>query len=165
YLASRDEIAVAALLHDIGKIVLLAAYDRYREIAFTGCTPEQRLALERSELGIDHAMAGGVLARRAGLPERLTAMIGGHHADDARPDVALVRLADVLAHYRGGHPVDQHARWRVAPRPCWWRPGAGGFESGRRSGPPPPRRRFSRNRRTARPRRGRRTCYPSRAGM
>jgi putative nucleotidyltransferase with HDIG domain len=114
HLGTRDEVAVAALLHDIGKIVLLAAYDRYREIAVMPGTPEQRLALERRELAIDHAMAGGALARRAGFPDPLTATIGRHHEDGAPSEVAIVRLADMLAHYQAGHPVDPRLLGRLS---------------------------------------------------
>ena len=35
-----------------------------------GRTPEQRLRLEREKLGIDHAIVGGVLARRWNLPRQ-----------------------------------------------------------------------------------------------
>jgi putative nucleotidyltransferase with HDIG domain len=113
-LGRRDEIAVAALLHDLGKIVMLTAYDRYRDIAFLHYTPEEKLALERRELGVDHALAGGVLARRLGLPDRLIAAICEHHSDEASPEVALVRLADMLAHYQAAQPVDRSALRRVA---------------------------------------------------
>jgi putative nucleotidyltransferase with HDIG domain len=111
---SRDDIAIAALLHDVGKIVLLAAYDRYREIAFVRGTPEQRLLLERRELGIDHVMAGGVLARRLGLPDQLVAAITGHHADERGPDAAVVRVADMLVHHQSGQPIDRPALKRAA---------------------------------------------------
>ena len=44
---------------------------------------------------------GGVLARRWALPNRLATAIERHHADDVEGEAALVRLADMLAHY--GH--------------------------------------------------------------
>ena len=61
-------------------------------------TPEERIHRERLELGVDHALVGGVLARRWALPNRLATAIERHHADDAEGEAALVRLADMLAH-------------------------------------------------------------------
>jgi DNA-binding CsgD family transcriptional regulator len=95
-----------ALLHDIGKLVLLRAYERYAAICESGGTPEERLALERAELGLDHAMTGGVLARRLGLADRTARAIENHHDEGGtNGDAAIVRLADMLAHYVTGGRV------------------------------------------------------------
>jgi putative nucleotidyltransferase with HDIG domain len=103
----RDEVLVSALLHDVGKLVLVHAYPAYPEqIHGQARTPEERLHRERRELGVDHALVGGVLARRWGLPSRLAAAIERHHADDARGEAGLVRLADMLAHYAQARAVD-----------------------------------------------------------
>ena len=53
-----------------------------------------------------HDIGKLVLARRWGLPARLASAIERHHADDAPPEAAIVRLADMLAHYGHGLPVD-----------------------------------------------------------
>ena len=96
----RDELLCSALLHDIGKLVLSHAYPGYpSQIHGNARTPEERLHKERLELGVDHALVGGVLARRWALPNRLAMAIERHHADDAEGEPALVRLADMLAHY------------------------------------------------------------------
>src|SRR3954469_9144590 len=103
----RNEILVSALLHDIGKLVLAHAYPGYpRHIHGAARTPEERVLQERRELGVDHAVVGGVLAPRWGLPGRLASAIERHHVDDAPPEAAIVRLADMLAHYGHGLPVD-----------------------------------------------------------
>ncbi len=47
-----------------------------------------------------------MLARRWALPNRLATAIERHHADDADGEAALVRLADMLAHYGHGQAVD-----------------------------------------------------------
>ena len=66
----RDRLLVTALLHDVGKLVLIHAYPGYPEqIHGAARTPEERLHRERRELGVDHALVGGVLARRWGLPK------------------------------------------------------------------------------------------------
>ena len=103
----RDELLCSALLHDIGKLVLSHAYPGYpSQIHGNARTPEERLHKERLELGVDHALVGGVLARRWALPNRLAMAIERHHADDAEGEPALVRLADMLAHYGHADPVN-----------------------------------------------------------
>jgi putative nucleotidyltransferase with HDIG domain len=103
----RDELLCSALLHDIGKLVLIYAYPGYPgQVHRNARTPEERLHRERLELGVDHALVGGVLARRWALPNRLAMVIERHHADDAEGEAAIVRLADMLAHYGHGQPIN-----------------------------------------------------------
>jgi putative nucleotidyltransferase with HDIG domain len=103
----RDDLLTSALLHDIGKLVLMHAYPAYPEQVHAGAlTPEDRIHRERRELGVDHALVGGVLARRWGMPNSLASAIERHHADDAVGQAAMVRLADMLAHYGNGESVD-----------------------------------------------------------
>src|SRR5690349_6310120 len=102
----RDRLLVTALLHDIGMLVLMHAYPGYpKQVHGPARTPEERLHYERRELGVDHALVGGVLARRWNLPKAVASAIERHHADDAQGDAAFVRLADMLAHYSQGSPV------------------------------------------------------------
>jgi putative nucleotidyltransferase with HDIG domain len=102
----RDRMMVTALLHDIGKLVLMHAYPGYPQQVHAGArTPEERIHRERRELGVDHALVGGVLARRWGLPKAVASVIERHHADDATGEGAFVRLADMLAHYSQGGAV------------------------------------------------------------
>ena len=102
----RDELLISALLHDIGKLVLTHAYPGYPEqVHGDARTPEERIHRERRELGVDHALVGGVLTRRWGLPSRLAAAIERHHSEDATGEAAFVRLADMLAHYAQGSPI------------------------------------------------------------
>jgi putative nucleotidyltransferase with HDIG domain len=92
----RDRLIGAALLHDIGKLVLMHAYSGYpASVHRDARTPEERVQRERRELGVDHAVVGGVLARRWGLPKSLANSIERHHSDDLDGDAALVRLADI----------------------------------------------------------------------
>ena len=103
----RDSLLTSALLHDIGKLVLVHAYPAYpAQVHGTARTPEERVHAERRELGVDHGLVGGVLARRWGLPSSLATAIERHHSDDATGEAAIVRLADMLAHYGHGSPVD-----------------------------------------------------------
>ncbi len=97
---ARDRLMMTSLLHDIGKLVLVHAYPGYpRQVHGDARTPEERLQRERRELGVDHALVGGVLARRWGLPKSIASVIERHHAEDGEGEAALVRLADMLAHY------------------------------------------------------------------
>ncbi len=102
----RDRLTVTSLLHDIGKLVLLHAYPGYPEQVHQGAqTPEQRIHQERRELGVDHALVGGVLARRWGMPVGIATVIERHHSPEAVGEAAFVRLADMLAHYEQGAAV------------------------------------------------------------
>ena len=111
----RDRLLVTALLHDIGKLVLMHAYPGYpKQVHGPARTPEERLHYERRELGVDHALVGGVLARRWNLPKSVASAIERHHADDAQGDAAFVRLADMLAHYSQGSPVSSSELLKAA---------------------------------------------------
>lgn len=102
----RDRLMVTSLLHDIGKLVLVHAYPGYpRQIHGDARTPEDRIQRERGELGVDHALVGGVLARRWGLPKSVAGVIERHHAEDSDGEAALIRLSDMLAHYVFGGAV------------------------------------------------------------
>ena len=111
----RDEVIVAALMHDVGKLVLEHAYPAYpAQVHGDADTPEARLRAERRALGVDHALVGGVLARRWQLPSRLAAAVERHHSDDATGDAAIVRLADMLAHYVSGQSIDRGGLLKTA---------------------------------------------------
>jgi putative nucleotidyltransferase with HDIG domain len=102
----RDRLTVTSLLHDIGKLVLMHAYPGYpAQVHRRALTPEDRIHQERRELGVDHALVGGVLARRWGLPAAIATTIERHHNSEADGEAAFVRLADMLAHYEQGAPV------------------------------------------------------------
>ncbi|MBJ7459584.1 MAG: HDOD domain-containing protein [Thermoleophilaceae bacterium] len=101
-----DALLVTALLHDIGKLVLTYAYEGYpQQVHGSARTPQERLLRERRELGVDHALVGGVLARRWGLPNSMAAAIERHHSDDEAGEAAIIRLADMLSHYAEGGDV------------------------------------------------------------
>jgi putative nucleotidyltransferase with HDIG domain len=102
----RDRLTVTSLLHDIGKLVLLYAYPGYpAQVHRRAKTPEDRIHQERRELGVDHALVGGVLARRWGLPATIATTIERHHNPEVDGEAAFIRLADMLAHYEQGAPV------------------------------------------------------------
>jgi putative nucleotidyltransferase with HDIG domain len=103
---NRDRLTVTSLLHDVGKLVLLHAYPGYPSQVHRGArTPEERIHQERRELGVDHALVGGVLIRRWGLPSSIATPIERHHNLDAEGEAAFIRLADMLSHYEQGGRV------------------------------------------------------------
>jgi putative nucleotidyltransferase with HDIG domain len=103
---NRDRLTVTSLLHDVGKLVLLHAYPGYPSQVHRGArTPEERIHQERRELGVDHALVGGVLVRRWGLPASVATPIERHHNPDVEGEAAFIRLADMLAHYEQGARV------------------------------------------------------------
>jgi putative nucleotidyltransferase with HDIG domain len=114
----RDELAVAALLHDVGRLVISRLHPGYK-VYFDAIsrTPEQRLREEREQLGIDHALVGGVLARRWNLPQRIAVAIERHHADDVDGLAAMVATADMVAHYSQGEAIAPE-RLRVSAERC-----------------------------------------------
>jgi putative nucleotidyltransferase with HDIG domain len=112
---ARDRLMVTSLLHDIGKLVLVHAYPGYPgQVHGEARTPEDRIQRERRELGVDHALVGGVLARRWALPRSVASVIERHHAEDATGEAALVRLADMLAHYVLGGSITPAELLQVA---------------------------------------------------
>lgn len=113
--AGRDELAAAALLHDIGQLVLIRLYPDYDRILADGnLSPEDRTQRERRELGIDHTLVGGVLARRWGLPSVIASAIERHHSEEATGLAAAVRLGDLIVHHSQGDIVSGEAMESMA---------------------------------------------------
>jgi putative nucleotidyltransferase with HDIG domain len=114
---NRDRLMVTSLLHDVGKLVLFHAYPGYAALIGGGArTPEERLQLERRELGVDHANVGGVLARRWGLPQTIATAIAHHHDPAADGEAAVIAIADMLAHCEHGTAVSPREMGRSAAR-------------------------------------------------
>ncbi|MDQ3572640.1 MAG: HDOD domain-containing protein [Actinomycetota bacterium] len=106
----RDELAVAALVHDVGRLVLGELYGPEFGVACRRREgPDDRVRRERRELGIDHALVGAVLVRRWRLADRVAQAVEGHHAPDAKGLAAAVRLADQIVHRAAGDPVSPDA--------------------------------------------------------
>ena len=105
--SERDDLAVVALLHDVGRLVISRLHPGYKPYFDAASrTPEQRLRDEREQLGIDHALVGGVLARRWNLPQRIAVAIERHHAEGADGLAALVAAADMIGRYSQGDAVN-----------------------------------------------------------
>lgn len=113
-LADEQVVFTAAILHDIGKIVLAPALAELRdqvahESNTNGLTP---LEIETRLLGVDHAQIGGRLLERWQLPEDLVSAVRHHHkpsaADGHQQLTACVNLGDFIA-YSIGHGYGQQS--------------------------------------------------------
>jgi putative nucleotidyltransferase with HDIG domain len=114
----RDGVALAALLHDTGRIVLSRLHGGYVERFDRRLgTPEERISAERREFGVDHALVGGILARRWRLSGPIAQSIERHHTSSDGGPAAVVRLADMLATHFDGFPVS-HKRMTEIARTC-----------------------------------------------
>jgi putative nucleotidyltransferase with HDIG domain len=97
-----DSAAVAALLHDIGKLVM-TRYMKADAGAIVSVAAERDItfvAAEHELLGCDHTEVGGALARHWGLPRGIVEAIEGHHDDPlVSPTVTMdaVMVANVTA--------------------------------------------------------------------
>ncbi len=114
----REELAVAALIHDVGRLVISRLHPGYKTFFdAVSRTPEQRVREEREQLGIDHALVGGVLARRWNFPKRLALAIERHHSEDAEGLAAMVAVADMIGHYAQGEAISAE-RLRATAERC-----------------------------------------------
>ncbi len=101
-LAEPEEVSTAALLHDIGKVVVRVSmptdYDKILDrIKKDKCSFREA---ERKIIGTDHSEIGGWLSSEWSLPERLSVPVMFHHnpneAPKAKDRVAVVHLADAI---------------------------------------------------------------------
>jgi HD-like signal output (HDOD) protein len=103
----QEEVFVAGLLHDVGKLVMFHCISKdYVKVIETGRTEDLTLrAAEQKLLGYAHDQVGRLLAERWKLPVRLSEAIGCHHRPDlaqmGKREAAIVHAADVIARALG----------------------------------------------------------------
>jgi putative nucleotidyltransferase with HDIG domain len=97
-----EEISTAALLHDIGKVIIRLNFgDDYRLLmALTEEKDISMLEAERELLGTDHTEVGAWLAKSWFLPDKLIEPIACHHdigkSQEHQIKTSVVHFADVL---------------------------------------------------------------------
>jgi putative nucleotidyltransferase with HDIG domain len=114
-LADDGALATAALLHDVGKLVLAQVHPEY-PFELNGRGPNEWLVAERRAYGMDHTIVSALVARRWDLPPAVAHALERHHAPDATGLAALVGLADVLVHHASGARVSMADVYCVAAR-------------------------------------------------
>lgn len=95
-----SEAHVGALLHDLGRLGLLAAYpEEYSALALTAHDSSYAiLAAEQEKFGMTHCHAGALLAEAWRLPKTVRQAAGLHHGNSSdQPLVKLVQLSCRLA--------------------------------------------------------------------
>jgi len=97
----------AALLHDLGKIVLTEALEStYASIVEeTEINQYSLLETEKKLLGVEHAEVGARLLSRWSFPENLVAAVCHHHQPDMAKEhirlASLVYLGNMISHFIG----------------------------------------------------------------
>lgn len=102
-----EEISVAGLLHDLGKVILLLDFQPLYEEAMRRAAAE-RISIYEAEQGVfqeSHAAVGMWLAEKWHFPPNLVEVIAYHHrpgqAKRAPMETAIVHFSDILARARG----------------------------------------------------------------
>jgi len=118
--AHGDGPHLGGLLHDIGRYVLPIAFgedacDTIAEVAPSG---PDRVLLERERFGIDHAIAGALLAEAWGIGPEVVSAIAWHHGGPTgvacpTPEVACVQVGNEVVHMVAGRDPD-HVLLEVA---------------------------------------------------
>lgn len=110
--AEPDDVFIASLLHDVGKLVLSEfVEEEYKGITeIMGKTGETFLEAERKTIGTDHAEIGARVLELWRFPENVVRAVHRHHMPMEENDLPLdniVRLSDMLAITMGyGTAVD-----------------------------------------------------------
>jgi len=103
---AEPEIFTAALLHDIGKLLLGQHIQNYLEAIDARITPEKSFqTIEREVLGTDHAEIGARILQNWSFPDNVVNAVRWHHDPDQAPEINtmtdVVHAANVLCQLIG----------------------------------------------------------------
>jgi putative nucleotidyltransferase with HDIG domain len=111
YRVHPEQAYTAALMHDIGRLGMLAAYPEYPLLlAGAAGSPQDLLERERISFSVNHCEAGQLLTRVWGLPEEFWAAAAHHHLEvtgTPGDKIDLVRLSCLFAESLGFKPAPQ----------------------------------------------------------
>lgn len=102
-----EDVSIAALLHDIGKVILILEYQPLYEEAVREASSRRIpiVDMERALFQETHAAVGMWMAQKWRFPANLTEIIACHHrpnlAKIAPLETAIVHVSDVLIRARG----------------------------------------------------------------
>jgi diguanylate cyclase (GGDEF)-like protein len=96
-LVQQEEAFLAALLQDIGMLVLDQILgEPYGELNAKIKSHAELATLEAESLGFTHAEAGGILAQQWKLPPLLSVPVGSHHSPEKVTDPTLKKLTELV---------------------------------------------------------------------
>ncbi len=119
-ISRRDHIFTAAILHDIGKIVLDMFVGGELEV-IKELVREESLSFMEAEimvLGSDHSLVGAELLRRWGFPQEIIFAVRAHHDEDLmlqNRTSATVALANILVNLLGIGMGADGLSYRIPP--------------------------------------------------
>jgi diguanylate cyclase (GGDEF)-like protein/putative nucleotidyltransferase with HDIG domain len=112
--AHVDSAHLAGLLHDVGKLLMPAAFgiEAVERIVREAPDGAPRAALERKRLGLDHAAAGALLVGLSDPADDVVKAISSHHGGatglaSPTPEAACVQVANAVTHLLAGDEIDR----------------------------------------------------------
>ena len=98
-----DQAYLAGLLHDVGRLALAVCFpEMFREVSAYRKQHDCYLyQAERDVLGLDHAVAGRIMAAHWHFPVAIAEAVACHHEPESQTASSLagvIHVADVLAH-------------------------------------------------------------------
>ncbi len=106
-LKDPEEVSIAGLLHDIGKVVLILAYPGEYQAAMNEAEAKGRIIVEaeKDHFADNHAGAGMLLTSKWQFPLSLVEVIHYHHSPrlsrNFPVETAIIHFSDILVRARG----------------------------------------------------------------